>query len=161
LIEDLQRATYISFLVSFIRGLHVIEKANREQKWNIDFAGIFQLWRGGCIIQSDYIVSLFEKVYRQNDHDDNDLLHHEEIGGQLKENYSALKRVVLKAMKADAPVPSMSAAVEYVKYTASTELPTQFMEAQLDYFGAHMFDLKSAEPGKPIPPKMWLSQPIP
>jgi 6-phosphogluconate dehydrogenase len=25
------------------------------------------------------------------------------------------------------------------------------MEAQLDYFGAHMFDLKSAEPGKPIP----------
>jgi 6-phosphogluconate dehydrogenase len=57
---------------------------------------------------------------------------------------------MFKAMEADAPVPGMSAALEYVKYTASTELPTQFMDAQLDYFGAHMFDLKSAEPGEQI-----------
>jgi hypothetical protein len=24
------------------------------------------------------------------------------------------------------------------------------MEAELDFFGGHMFDLKSAEPGKPV-----------
>jgi 6-phosphogluconate dehydrogenase len=150
LFRDLQRATYASFLVSYVQGLHIIEKADQEQKWQIDLAGILQLWRGGCIIQSDYIVDLFEKVYRQDGHDDNDLLDHHEIGGSLMENYPALKRVVLKAMEADAPVPSMSASLEYLKYAGSTKLPTQFMEAELDYFGAHMFDLKSAEPGKPV-----------
>lgn len=150
IIKDLHSATYASFLVSYVQGLHIIEKADREQKWDIDFAGILQLWRGGCIIQSDFIVDLLEKVYRQNDHDDNDLLDHHEIGGSLMENYSALKKVVLMAMEVDAPVPSLSASLEYLKYTGSTELPTQFMEAELDYFGAHMFDLKSAEPGKPV-----------
>ena len=150
IIKDLQSATYASFLVSYVQGLHIIEKADREQKWEIDFAGILQLWRGGCIIQSDFIVNLLEKVYRQHDHDDNDLLDHHEIGDTLMENYSALKNVVLMAMEVDAPVPSMSASLEYLKYTGSTELPTQFMEAEMDYFGAHMFDLKSAEPGKPV-----------
>jgi 6-phosphogluconate dehydrogenase len=149
-IKDLQSATYASFLVAFIQGLHIIEKMDAEQKWNIDFAGLLQLWRGGCIIQSDYIVGLLEKVYRQADHGDNDLLDHIEIGGQLKENYPALKRIALKAMEVDAVVPSMSASLEYLKHTGSTDLPTQFMEAQMDYFGAHMFDMKSAEPGKPI-----------
>ena len=32
----------------------------------------------------------------------------------------------------------------------STDLPTQLMEAELDYFGRHMFDFKSAGPGKPV-----------
>ncbi len=149
-VKDLQKATYASFLVSFIQGLHIIEKANHEQKWEIDMANLLQLWRGGCIIQSDYIVNLLEKVYRQKDHNDRDLLEHREIGAPLKENYPALKRVVLRAIEADAPVPSLGASLEYLKYTASTELPTQFMVAQMDYFGAHKFDLKSAEPGKPV-----------
>ena len=29
-------------------------------------------------------------------------------------------------------------------------MPTSFMEAQLDFFGEHMFDLKSEGPGKPV-----------
>jgi 6-phosphogluconate dehydrogenase len=83
-----------------------------EQKWNIDFASLLQRWRGGRIIQSDYIVGFLEKVYRQADHDDNDLLDHVEIGGQLKENYPALKRIALEAMEVDAVVPSTSASLE-------------------------------------------------
>ncbi len=150
LVKDLQQATYASFLVSFIQGLQIIEKANHEQKWEMDLANLLQLWRGGCIIQSDYIVNLLEKVYRQNDRDDSNLLEHGEIGVPLKENYPALKRIVLRAIEADAPVPSLSASLEYLKYIASSELPTQFMEAQMDYFGAHRFDLKSEEPGKPV-----------
>jgi 6-phosphogluconate dehydrogenase len=45
-------------------------------------------------------------------------------------------------VKANAPVPSLSASLEYYKYMSSTDLPTDFMEAELNYFGAHMFDLK-------------------
>lgn len=149
-IKDLHSAVYACFLASFIQGLHIIQVADREQKWKIDFAGILQLWRGGCIVQSDYIVDLLEKAYQQNHHGDNHLLDHEEISAALKENYAGLKRVVLKATEVDAPVASMSASLEYLKYISSTDLPTQFMEAQMDYFGAHMFDLKSGEPGEPV-----------
>ena len=56
---------------------------------------------------------------------------------------------MLKATEADAHIPSLSASLEYVKYPGSTDLLTQFMEAELDYFGSHMFDLEGAGPGKP------------
>lgn len=44
--------------------------------------------------------------------------------------------------------PAMSASMEYVKYCGGKHLPTQFMEGELDYFGAHSFDLKSEGAGE-------------
>lgn len=57
---------------------------------------------------------------------------------------------MLKSTEADANIPSLSASLEYYKYSGFTDLPTQFMEAELDYFGFHMYDVKSEEPGKPV-----------
>lgn len=44
----------------------------------------------------------------------------------------------------------MSATLEYLKYCGNLELPTQFYEAELDYFGKHMFDMKGEPAGKPV-----------
>lgn len=38
-------------------------------------------------------------------------------------------------MQENAVVPSMSATLEWLKYMGNLELPTQFYEAELDYFG--------------------------
>jgi 6-phosphogluconate dehydrogenase len=149
-LEDLRQATYFSFLAAFIQGLHLIAAASAKYEWNIDFAGLIQLWRGGCIIQSDGIADLLENAYRDGSHSKTDLLEHSSITNELVDSYSAIKNVVLKCTEADCYIPSISASLEYFKYSSSTELPTQFMEAELDFFGGHMFDLKSAEPGKPV-----------
>ena len=55
----------------------------------------------------------------------------------------------MRSIEADLFVPAISQSLEYYKYSGSTQLPTQFMEAELDYFGAHNFDLKDGPPGKP------------
>lgn len=44
--------------------------------------------------------------------------------------------------------PALSASLEYLKYCAGKHLPSQFMEAELDYFGAHSYDLKSEGDGE-------------
>jgi 6-phosphogluconate dehydrogenase len=150
LLAALHQATYAAFLASFIQGLHVLARSNDEHGWNLDFADVLQLWRGGCIIRSDYIVDLLESVYRSREHDNNDLLGHSRIGKEFAATFQSLKEVVIRAMEVDLNVPALSASLEYIKYSAATDLPTSFMEAELDYFGEHMFDLKSAEPGKPI-----------
>lgn len=59
-----------------IQGLHVLSKANEENDWKLDFADVLQLWRKGCIIQSDGIVDLLETVYRSREHDNDDLIGH-------------------------------------------------------------------------------------
>jgi 6-phosphogluconate dehydrogenase len=83
-----------------------------------------QLWRGGCTIQSDYIVDIPEKVHHRNNHDD-DLLSSKEIDNELGKAFPSLKKVVLKAINAYANIPSLSALVEYYKYPSSTDLPGQ------------------------------------
>lgn len=58
--------------------------------------------------------------------------------------------MVLKAVEADAHIPALSASWSYYRYSGSVDLPTQFMEAELDYFGNHMFDLKGSGNGRPV-----------
>ncbi|KAJ4171434.1 hypothetical protein NW754_013202 [Fusarium falciforme] len=149
-VTNLQLATYGSFLVSFVQGLHLIAKANEENGWNLNFCDVLQLWRGGAIIQSDEIVDLLETVYRSQEHDDDNLLGHHEVARALLKALPSLKSVVLKAIDSDAYVPALVASLEYIKYSGATDLPTSFQEAQLDYFGEHMYDLKSDGPGKPV-----------
>ena len=69
----------------------------------------------------------------------------------LKKGFEPLKRIVAKGVEGNAIIPSMSATLEYLKYTGNLELPTQFSEAEMDYFGKHMYDSKSMDkgPGKP------------
>lgn len=145
-IEDLKMALYAAFLSAFTQGIHIIRKADKTHNWNLDYASIIGIWRGGCIIQSDYISDLLASVFEESDSSntpDDDILSHTRIGDEFTKAYPSLKNVVLKATEADAYVPSLSATLEFCKYSASTELPTQFMEAELDYFGSHMYELKS------------------
>jgi len=148
-VKDLQMATYVCFIMCFAQGLHIIKKMDRQEGWNVHYANLLQLWRGGCIIQADHITDLLQRMYDRDDHDDDDILSNKEIGNELSKHFAALKNVVIKSIEADMYVPSISQSLEFYKYSSSTELPTQFMEAELDYFGAHMFDLKDGPPGKP------------
>ncbi|KXX80065.1 6-phosphogluconate dehydrogenase, decarboxylating [Madurella mycetomatis] len=148
--HDMHQAVYASFLMSFIQGLHILSAANEQHKWHLDFGNLFRVWRQGCIIQSDYIVDLLEAVYRSGKQDNNNLLSDGTIAYELQQAYPALKTVVVQALEADLHVPVLSASLEFYKYSSSANLPTTFEEAQLDYFGAHMFDLKADEPGQPV-----------
>ena len=55
------------------------------------------------------------------------------------------------ATEHDAYIPALSATLEWLKYSTAVEgLPTSFMEAELDYFGKHMFEVKmEKDSGKP------------
>ncbi|KAL0939916.1 6-phosphogluconate decarboxylating [Colletotrichum truncatum] len=150
-ISTLHMATYFGFLTCFAQGMDIIQAQDRKMGWKLNYRSILQLWRGGCIIQADHIVDLFDELYSREDrNDDDDVLSNHEIAKELSQNFAALKQTVLKAVEADLCVPSLSQSLEYYKYSMSTELPTQFMEAELDYFGKHMFDKKEDPwPGEP------------
>lgn len=151
-LQDLRLSLYAAFLSAFIQGLRIIKTMDVEQGWNLNYRAILQIWRGGCIIQSDYISDMLDRAISDAQLDTDvvgRLLSIPAVASELAYTFPALKNVVLKSIEADAYVPSLGATLEYLKYSASTELPTQFMEAELDYFGGHNYDLKSEFPGKP------------
>ena len=149
-LEDLRLAVFEACLAAYIQGINVIERADRDHKWEINMSTVTQIWRAGCIIQWDFLADLMEEHFK--DHAMNDswnLLYEKKFGDELNKAFEPLKRVVTKGTEANAVIPSLSATLEYMKYASNTVLPTSFYEAELDYFGKHMFDLKSEGTGKP------------
>lgn len=146
----LQRATYFCFLCCFVQGMDLLRAKDSDRGWGLDYTDIMQLWRGGCIIQADGIVNLLDDMYKRHERPrTDDVLADSEVAKELSSQYPAAKQVVLEAVRADLYVPAVSQSLEYYKYMTSTALPTQFMEAQLDYFGEHMFDTWDEPPGEP------------
>lgn len=82
------------------------------------------------------------------------LLLDQAVADDLKKGKSALQQVVLKCIATDHIIPSMSATLEYIKYQTNTELPASFYEAELDYFGAHMYDTKDDDAPGPTEGKV-------
>lgn len=50
-IDDLEQALYASKMISYAQGFMLMREAAAEYKWNLNYAGIALMWRGGCIIK--------------------------------------------------------------------------------------------------------------
>lgn len=146
-LEELRVATYTSCLAAYVQGINIIDQANRENHWNINFSEVLQIWRAGCIIQADYISDMLEPIFADyKEKDTMNLLFKSSIAKDLMNGHPALKKVVGAAIANDHVVPAISSSLEYIKYSTSLDLPTQFYEAELDYFGKHMYDKKGEDP---------------
>lgn len=148
-LEELRLATYASFLASYMQGVEIIQAASKKNNWHVNMSNVLQIWRAGCIIRSGHISDLLAPHYKK----DNDANYRRipAVVNEFKKSFQPLKTVVLGAMQADHVVPTLSATLEWVKYsTIPEDLPTMFQEAEMDYFGKHMFDLRSDPPGEPV-----------
>ncbi|KXT01241.1 hypothetical protein AC578_3801 [Pseudocercospora eumusae] len=146
-LEDLRLATYSACLAAYIQGMNIIDAADKQKHFNVDYYQLLQIWRAGCIIQADYISSKLLMPHYKNFQTmpDKNPLYVPAVAKDLQKTFAPLKNVVLKAVEADHVVPSLSSTLDYLKYMTSTDLPTSFQEAELDYFGRHMFDVKGQD----------------
>lgn len=152
-LETLRMAVYTACLAAYCQGMIIIDKADHEKHFNVDYSELLQVWHAGCIIQADYISqNLLTPIYanRKSKASVTNPLYEPSVADDLKRGFPALKKVVAKGVEGDHVIPALSATLEYLKYQTSTELPANFYEAQLDYFGKHMYDVKGDDAeGKP------------
>ena len=62
-LEDLRKAVYAAFLAAFVQGINVIDLADQENRWSIDFSEVVKIWRGGCIIKADVSSTVYFRGY--------------------------------------------------------------------------------------------------
>lgn len=120
-IKDLEQATYLACLASYVQGLNVIEAADSENKWNINYRNVLQIWRAGCIIQADHIAELIEPIFdKYEEKDTMNLLFEPTVTAEIKNGMASLRNVVVQVVAKDHIVPALSASLEYLKYQVNT-----------------------------------------
>lgn len=137
-LEDLKLALYASKIVSYAQGYVLMKAAAEEYQWNLNFGGIALMWRGGCIIRSVFLGKIKEAF--DNNKDLSNLLLDPFFRNKMELAQKAWRRVVSEAVLNGIWIPAMSTALNYFDGFRSESLPANLLQAQRDYFGAHMYE---------------------
>lgn len=136
--DQLRQALYASKIVSYAQGYMLMRAAAHEYGWNLNYAGIAQMWRGGCIIRSRFLGDI-TLAYQKNA-DLTNLLLDPFFTTAITNNQAAWRTVVAGAVTAGIPLPAMSSALAFYDAYRTEKLPANLLQAQRDYFGAHTYE---------------------
>jgi 6-phosphogluconate dehydrogenase len=137
-LNDLQMALYASKIVSYTQGYVLLKAAAEEFGWKLHYGGIALLWRGGCIIRSVFLGKIKE-AFDRNPQLPN-LLLDPFFKETIEQSQGAWRRVVSTAVLNGVWTPSMASALSYYDGFRNARLPANLLQAQRDYFGAHMYE---------------------
>ncbi|MCM3133137.1 NADP-dependent phosphogluconate dehydrogenase [Paenibacillus polysaccharolyticus] len=136
-IENVRKALFASKIVSYAQGFAQMRAASDEYGWDLKYGNIAMIFRGGCIIRSQFLQNIKE-AYDKDAALKNLLL--DPYFQNIVESYQdAWREVVSAAVKQGIPVPGFSSALSYYDSYRTERLPANLLQAQRDYFGAHTF----------------------
>ncbi|SEO08891.1 MULTISPECIES: NADP-dependent phosphogluconate dehydrogenase [unclassified Paenibacillus] len=136
-IENVRKALFASKIVSYAQGFAQMRAASDEYGWDLKYGNIAMIFRGGCIIRSQFLQNIKE-AYDKDAALKNLLL--DPYFQNIVESYQgAWREVVAAAVTQGVPVPGFSSALSYYDSYRTERLPANLLQAQRDYFGAHTF----------------------
>ena len=106
--------------------------------WELNYGGIAMMWRGGCIIRSQFL-SKIRDAFERNPNLQN-LLLDEFFIDAISEALPGWRKAVVTAIDVGVPVPTFSSALSFYDGYRSKRLPANLLQAQRDYFGAHTYE---------------------
>ncbi|MBX3240041.1 MAG: NADP-dependent phosphogluconate dehydrogenase [Chitinophagaceae bacterium] len=143
LIEQARQALLFGTLISYAQGLALLHEASREYNLEIPLPQVVKIWRGGCIIRSTLLEDYY-KAYTANPSLPNILLD-AGIAGLVKSCEAKTRSFLATAVSAGIPVSGLSVSLGYFDAYRSATMPTNLIQAQRDFFGAHTFQRTDEE----------------
>jgi 6-phosphogluconate dehydrogenase len=138
LITAVRDALYASKIVSYAQGMELLGAASKQFDWNLDFGGIATIWRGGCIIRAKFLNRIREAYER--DPALHNLLLDSYFAGIIEKTQQNWRTAVATAIKQGVAVPAFSASLGYFDSYRQARLPSNLLQAQRDFFGAHTYE---------------------
>lgn len=140
---QLEQAFYFAMIIAYSQGMHLLSKASAEYKYELNMAEIAKIWRGGCIIRSTFLEDIYSAFTK-----DNNLAHlllDKDVLALVIETLAGTRSVVAGAVSAGLAIPAYAAAISYFDTIRSANMPSNLIQAQRDYFGAHTYELTGKE----------------
>ena len=139
LLADLGDALYAAKIVSYAQGFSLLQEASKAYGWALDCGKIARIWRGGCIIRSVFLDSIYDAFSAEGPAPAN-LMLAPFFRDALAARQGAWRRVVCAAVEAGLPVPALSSALAYYDSYRCSRSGANLLQAQRDYFGAHTYE---------------------
>jgi 6-phosphogluconate dehydrogenase len=142
-LKSIESALYFSTIIAYAQGMHLLSQASKEFKYNLRMDKIALIWRGGCIIRSAFLEDIYQ-AYKKDvslEH----LLLDSGIKDKVNGVISHARTVVATAVSSGIAIPAFTAALSYFDTFRSARMPSNLIQAQRDYFGAHTYELIGKE----------------
>ncbi len=136
-ISNLKDAMYFGMMVSYAQGLAMLATASGELKMDIPLNEVVRVWRGGCIIRSE-MLPLFMKAFE--DGKLQNVLLDKAIAEKIKSKLPGLRKIVSLASLNNYPAAGLMSSLNYFNAIGREVLPTNLVQAQRDFFGAHTYE---------------------
>lgn len=137
-VENIRQALYASKVVSYTQGFMMFHRAQEVFGWKLDLGAIALMWRGGCIIRSQFLGNIKDAFTRSPNL--GNLLLDPFFNKVMEQCQNGWRDVVAKAAVAGIPTPAFSSALAFYDGLRCSKLPANLLQAQRDYFGAHQFE---------------------
>ncbi len=138
MITAIRDALYAAKIISYAQGFRLMREASKEYNLSLNYGEIALMWRGGCIIRSQFLNDI-KKAYDGNPDLENLLLADFFVEAISKADAGWRKAVVL-GIELGIPTPAFSSALAYYDGYRTERLPANLLQAQRDYFGAHTYE---------------------
>ena len=136
-VDMVRDALYAGTILTYIQGFAQLQQASVTQGYDLALHDVASIWRGGCIIRSALLRQIRAAFEKQPGLPN--LLLDNELSGRVTQRRPALAAAAQAAMVARIPVPGMATALSYLDGYLAGWLPTNLIQAQRDYFGAHTY----------------------
>lgn len=137
-IDNLGKALYAAKLVSYAQGFALMRSASDEYDWDLNYGNVALMWRGGCIIRSGFLGNIRDAFAK--DAKLPNLLLDDFFSQKIMDAQDGWRQVCAQATLLGVPLPALASALAYFDGYRSARLPANLLQAQRDYFGAHMYE---------------------
>ncbi|WP_353721336.1 NADP-dependent phosphogluconate dehydrogenase [Dyadobacter sp. 676] len=137
LIQQVHDALYFATILAYAQGLAMLFQASKDLQMEIPLTDVVSVWRGGCIIRSS-LLGVFTNAYKQTPELSNILLN-QEVAALVKSVEGNTRSLVAYAAQSGIPAAALMSSLAYFDAYKTAYMPTNLIQAQRDYFGAHTY----------------------
>ena len=113
----------------YIRSNDFAEVFLLQLSWNLNYAGIAQMWRGGCIIKSVFLGDITAAYQKTQDLES--LLFDDFFNKAVHKAQPGWRRIVAQAVLWGIPTPAFSTALAFFDGYRSEIVPANILQAQV------------------------------
>lgn len=138
MINAIGDALYAAKIISYTQGFRLLKEAATEYGWHLNYGGIALMWRGGCIIRSQFLGDI--KAAYDNNPDLESLLLADYFINAMQQAEAGWRKAIILGVELGIATPAFSSALAYYDGYRTARLPANLLQAQRDYFGAHTYE---------------------